>query len=72
MKSDDLTILRELERHVTPCGQRMKVYAVRCVCGNEFRALKGNVDSGHTKSCGCLKRRLPTYHGQRETPVYSS
>ncbi len=72
MKSDDITIIGEAPRHVTPCGQRMKVYVVRCVCGKEFTALRNNVDRGHTRSCGCLKYRHPAYHGLRGTAIYRS
>ena len=30
-------------------------YKAKCDCGNETNVLGGNVTSGHTKSCGCLK-----------------
>jgi hypothetical protein len=39
----------------------------RCTCGKEFIAHRNNVDTGHTKSCGCLvkanARRLFKTHG---------
>jgi len=36
-----------------------------CDCGNFFRAYRHNVESGHTKSCGCLKRKgTRTRHGE--------
>src|SRR3990167_4696023 len=31
-------------------------WKVRCECGNETIAQKGNLLNGHTRSCGCLKR----------------
>lgn len=71
-KSNDLTVVSNGPMRTTPCGQRMSTYILRCVCGTQFVALQNNVNRGHTKSCGCLKRRLPTYHGQRGTPIYTS
>jgi len=29
----------------------------RCDCGNETDVLTGRLNSGHTKSCGCLRHR---------------
>ena len=42
-----------------------------CDCGNEFIALGGNLRSGHTKSCGCLKLEGNNLkHGMCGTRVY--
>lgn len=65
-----LTIIGEGEIHVTPKGQKLRTYILICSCGKQFSALKGNVNKGHTKSCGC---RNPThYHGLRDSPIYGS
>lgn len=65
-----LTIISEGEIHVTPKGQKLRTYILICSCGKQFSALKGNVNKGHTKSCGCRK---PThYHGLRDSPIYGS
>lgn len=32
-----------------------KVWLCKCICGNLTECLSGNLKSGHTKSCGCLK-----------------
>lgn len=29
-----------------------------CTCGAEFTAFKSNISSGHTRSCGCLRRQV--------------
>ena len=43
-------------------------------CGEEFRALTSEIKSGHTKSCGCYKKRrvieTNTKHGLRYTRLY--
>jgi hypothetical protein len=47
---------------------KTSLWHFRCDCGNEVDALIGNVQRGHTSSCGCLvaqaaKKRLPRKHG---------
>lgn len=29
----------------------------KCICGNEFKTKIANANDGHTKSCGCLKKK---------------
>lgn len=46
----------------------------KCDCGNEVLVTVGNLNSGNTKSCGCLRkeimRKKQTTHGQRRTRLY--
>ena len=52
-----------------------RFYRVRCRCGIEKVARIDQLQSGHTRSCGCaLKERPPTNktHGRRHTPEYES
>ena len=48
----------------------------RCRCGNEKRVLVYNLLSGHTQSCGCLRREQiasrNTTHGCRHEPWYQT
>lgn len=37
-------------------GTRKAIY--KCDCGEEVEAFRCNVNSGHTKSCGCLRRQV--------------
>lgn len=55
-KYNHLTILDEFTEKNS---KRKKFYKVhcRCDCGNIIEAEKYNVLSGHTKSCGCLKKK---------------
>lgn len=50
-----------------------------CDCGKEVIANTGNLNNGHTKSCGCLRTetiiKLSTTHGQstiKTTPEYNT
>lgn len=38
-------------------------YRVVCDCGNDSVALLESLRTGHTQSCGCLRRELHTTHG---------
>ncbi len=63
---------------------RWYLHLWRCDCGVEFIASKSAIDSGNTKSCGCLRRKLvaeknkskefiqscSTYHGLSKTRTY--
>jgi hypothetical protein len=41
-----------------------------CSCGNEVKALGGNIRRGLTKSCGCLRDENRIKHGMWGTPTY--
>lgn len=43
-----------------------------CVCGNEFEARINNVQSGVTKSCGCIAGMALRTHGKSDTRSYCS
>lgn len=38
--------------------RRWPKHLYRCECGTEFECTAGRINSGNTKSCGCLKSRL--------------
>jgi hypothetical protein len=52
----------------------------KCVCGAKLVAQSGNLQNGHTQSCGCLQKERTsagtTHHGQaalnKRTPTYNS
>lgn len=64
-----LSVLEELPGKKVRC---------RCSCGAEIVAKKWNVETGHTRSCGCLSkevaaaavRAMNTKHGKHRTPVW--
>lgn len=51
----NITIIKEIERYVSPKGQLKRQFICKCFCGNEFKSTLSNLKSGNTKSCGCLK-----------------
>jgi hypothetical protein len=64
-----LTVIGESERRF---GNR--VLRCICSCGGEITAQYGNLTSGATKSCGCLRRETVTRknlrHGRAKTRTY--
>lgn len=38
--------------------QRWPLHLYRCACGNTFEATASRINSGNTKSCGCLRRAI--------------
>ena len=55
---------------VEACGNIR--WRVRCNCGCEFEVAGNSLRSGHTKSCGCLRKELlrngPPRHKRKTTP----
>ena len=45
-------------------------YECRCECGTIKFYARGNLVSGHTKSCGCLALEIRTTHGMTSSPTY--
>ena len=50
------------------------LWQCKCDCGNEITASVGNLNNGHTKSCGCLRadrcKTKFTKHGLERTRLY--
>ena len=53
--------------YIENVGNRRSLY--KCDCGNEKIILTGSVNTGHTKSCGCLRKEITklraTKHGHK-------
>ncbi len=50
--------------------RRAAVYRCHCDCGNFTQVCHGNLQSGHTTSCGCKRVLASTKHGSYQTPTY--
>ena len=48
------------------------IWRCLCACGKEAEIQASNIRSGHTKSCGCLRRVVTTKHGMANSPTYKS
>ncbi len=51
-----LTVLRKVQKEKTSINDRYLYWECECDCGNKVVVASNNLNSGHTQSCGCLKR----------------
>lgn len=49
----------------------IKTYCCACECGRYVYVRRGNLTSGNSTSCGCLKTQLQTTHGKTGTREYA-
>lgn len=47
------------------------VWLCHCDCGQDSEVSLGNLTSGASQSCGCIRRELMTTHGQYKSRTYS-
>lgn len=65
-----IKILKNLGARLSKSGKSTLYLCIaKCFCGNEFEAYKSHIKSGHTKSCGCIRK---VTHKVREQPEYST
>jgi hypothetical protein len=67
-------LLVDAGQYTFPSGKTARLGKYTCCCGNTFVALKSNVNTGNTTSCGCVlqeaRRERLTTHGMSKTPLY--
>lgn len=56
-------------------GYKKRYGLYKCDCGKEFKTQMYSVKQGHTKSCGCLQKKVTTQrnrkHGKRNHRLYN-
>ena len=62
-----LTIIKEVEPLVLPCGQKNKAFLCKCDCGNEKVVRSLHLVRGKIRSCGCIQK---TKQGLSQHPLY--
>lgn len=70
-----LTIVKEIERHITPSGQIKRKVKCICDCGNIIDTQLNRLINGSTTSCGCYNKEIvsmkQTTHGLRNSSEYN-
>jgi hypothetical protein len=70
-----LVVTGKCKTHHFPSGKKTSRWFCKCSCGNKIDVLWDHLKSGHTKSCGCLRREmggaLNKTHGMRRTSEYA-
>ena len=75
-KFNRLTVLKEVEPYICPCGKKQRQVLVECECGVIKEVVYFCLKNGNTKSCGCLKKErrgklnLLYKHGMKGTRFY--
>ena len=72
-----LTVIEKTKPYISKSGKKA-MWICKCDCGKTIVAIGGNLKSGKTKSCGCLKdekaaeriSRLNLSHGKTNTRIY--
>ena len=63
-----LTVLQRSGTLVNPNGRKKLTWLCRCICGQQSVIRGEKLRSGHTKSCGCLRREGPAPRRGEESP----
>ena len=66
----NITLIKELPHYINSSGRRYRKALYKCYCGVEFECLVQDVNSGHTKSCGCFRRQRKETHKLARHPLY--
>jgi hypothetical protein len=69
-----LVVVRPGNDHRCPGGQLRKRWVCACDCGNEKSIFAPDLRSGHTRSCGCERKRSASEratHGMTTTAEYA-
>lgn len=74
-KFGKLTAMKRVENKQYKSGQSHIQYLCKCECGNEMVVLANNLKTGHTKSCGCLRKCTTSErsitHGMSTSKIYA-
>lgn len=65
-----LTVLEQAEDHIGFSGRHFAQWLCQCECGNTTVVQGGDLESGHTSSCGCLQRELSKEKFIKNNNVY--
>ena len=63
-----LTIIKEVEPNITPCGTKQRKFLCKCECGNEVVRAMSTLSNGAKTSCGCDKSSyIQKYYNDDDT-----
>lgn len=65
-----LTVLEQAEDHIGSSGRHFAQWLCQCECGNTTVVQNGDLESGHTRSCGCLQSELTKEKFTKNNNVY--
>lgn len=60
----------KIEYYGSDVKSKQAYYKCTCICGNIKTVAHGHLQTGHTKSCGCLNQENRTKHNQSDSYLY--
>ena len=66
-KFDQLTVIRSAGTRSRKGNRKESVWLCKCSCGKTTKVVGSKLTSGHTRSCGCLKKTCCRTHGLSST-----
>lgn len=76
MKYGKLTLVKEVEPHITPGGTKKRQFLCKCDCGDTKTVCLSSLKSGNTRSCGCFKKESlssrSSTHKMSKHPLYGT
>lgn len=72
-KYERLTVLRQSkDDYIRPDGRKEALWECQCVCGNTIKVTSNSLNSGSTKSCGCLQKETQRENGKNTKNLISN
>ena len=65
-----LTVLEQAEDHIGSNGRHFAQWLCQCECGNITIVQGGDLESGHTQSCGCWRKELTKERFTKNNNIY--
>ena len=65
-----LTVTNQFESRKTPCHSKQRYWLCICKCGNSRWVYIGNLQTGHTVSCGCFRKENSRKLLDHSNPIF--
>lgn len=65
-----LTVIEQVEDHICSNGRHNAQWLCECKCGNKTIVQSGDLNSGHTSSCGCLQKERTSQRFTKNNNIY--
>lgn len=70
-----LLVVEASDSYIQPSGKKKSMWKCKCDCGKEILVTGGNLQNGHTQSCGCFNKQrvseTQSKHRMCEDSAYS-
>lgn len=71
-KSFNRLTAKQVAGYLIYSDRKVTAYLFDCTCGNKFVSNAKDVISGHTSSCGCLRKEITAAQGRKNTKLLNT